>query len=184
MIGVVQRKALSAYGFDLPRGNRRLHRAHGQRETGRVCADEVVWMRRARVTMLGAFPPPVGGASLVNAAVLAELVEAGADVTSIDVSGPALAHTRSFAYHARRSVRNLRALLRARRLASPDAAFYIVPDAGLGAWYTRAHVAAVARLYGSVTLHHHSCRYIEEHDRAMAAIGSTAGADATQVFLT
>ena len=141
-------------------------------------------MSHARVTMIGAFPPPVGGAALVNAAVYDDLVAAGVEVTPIDVAGPTLGHTRNLAYHARRAARNLRGLMRARTLASRDAALYIVPDAGLGAWYTRVHMAAVAQRYGAVMIHHHSCRYIEQYDRAIAAVATAAADMATHVFLT
>jgi glycosyltransferase involved in cell wall biosynthesis len=141
-------------------------------------------MSHARVTMIGAFPPPVGGAALVNANVYDDLVAAEVDVTPIDVAGPTLGHTRNLAYHARRAVRNLRGLMRARALASRDAALYIVPDAGLGAWYTRAHMAAAAKRYGAVMIHHHSCRYIEQYDRAIAAVARVAADTATHVFLT
>jgi glycosyltransferase involved in cell wall biosynthesis len=141
-------------------------------------------MSCARVAMIGAFPPPVGGAALVNATVYDDLVAAGVRVTPIDVAGPTLNHSRNLAYHARRALRNIRGLIRARALASPDSALYIVPDAGLGAWYTRIHMDAVAQRYGAVMIHHHSCRYIEQHDRAIAAV-VRAGADiATHVFLT
>src|SRR3954453_14210175 len=106
-----------------------------------------------RVTMIGAFPPPVGGAALVNAAVYGDLVASGVDVTPIDLAGRSLAHNRGLAYHAHRAARNVRGLVRARALASRAATLYIVPDAGLGAWYTRAHMTAVARHYGAVMIH-------------------------------
>jgi glycosyltransferase involved in cell wall biosynthesis len=141
-------------------------------------------MSHARVTMIGAFPPPLGGAALVNATVYADLVAAGVDVTPIDVAGRSPAHRRNLAYHARRAVRNLRGLMRARALASRDAALYIVPDAGLGAWYTRVHMAAVAQRYGAVMIHHHSCSYVEQYDRAIAAVATVAAEMATHVFLT
>jgi glycosyltransferase involved in cell wall biosynthesis len=141
-------------------------------------------MTDAHVTMIGGFPPPVGGAAMVNAMVCDALVADGVDVTRIDVSGQRLSHSRTFAFHAHRAVRNLLGLRRARALASRDAAIYVVPDAGLGAWYTRAHMAGAARRYGAVMIHHHSCRYMEQHDRAIAAVATIAHDRATHVFLT
>src|SRR5271166_5601517 len=142
-------------------------------------------MSDAHVTMIGSFPPPVQGAAMTNAMVCDALVAAGVDVTRIDVSGPLRgAHGRSLAYHARRAARNLLGLRRARAAASRDAALYVVPDGGLGVWYTRAHMAGAARCYGAVMIHHHSCRYIEQHDRAIAAVATIASDRATHVFLT
>jgi glycosyltransferase involved in cell wall biosynthesis len=141
-------------------------------------------MSGARVTMIGSFPPPVAGAAMTNAMVSNSLVAAGVDVTRINVASSRLAHSRSVAYHARRAARNLLGLRRARATASRSAALYIVPDAGFGVWYTRAHMAGAALRYGSVMIHHHSCRYIEEHDRAIAAIVTITRDRATHVFLT
>jgi glycosyltransferase involved in cell wall biosynthesis len=141
-------------------------------------------MSGAHVTMIGSFPPPIGGAAMTNAMVCDALVAAEVNVTRINVAGPRLAHSRSLAYHARRAARNLLGLQRARAAASRDAALYVVPDAGLGAWYTRAHMAGAARCYGAVMIHHHSCRYIEQHDRAIAAVSTIACDRATHVFLT
>lgn len=121
---------------------------------------------------------------MTSAMVGDALVATGVDVTRIDVGGPLLAHSQRLAYHARRAKRNLLGLRRARAAASRDAALYVVPDAGLGVWYTRAHMAGAARCYGAVMIHHHSCRYIEQHDRAIAAVATIARDRATHVFLT
>jgi hypothetical protein len=71
-------------------------------------------MSDAHVTMIGSFPPPIGGAAMSNAMVYDALVAAGVNVTRIDVAGPRLSHSRSLAYHARRSARNLLGLRRPR----------------------------------------------------------------------
>ena len=141
-------------------------------------------MSNAHVTMIGSFPPPVQGAAITNAMVCDALAAAGVDVTRIDVAGPLRTHSRGPAYHARRATRNLLGLRRARAAASRDAALYVVPDGGLGIWYTRAHMAGAARCYGAVMIHHHSCRYIEQHDRAIGAVATIARDRATHVFLT
>lgn len=141
-------------------------------------------MSDAQVTMIGSFPPPVAGAALANAMVCDALVAAGSNVTRINVGDRRLAHGRSLAYHARRASGNLLGLRRARAAGSPDASLYVVPDAGLGAWYTCAHMAGAARCYGAVMIHHHSCRYIDQHDRAIAAVATIARDRATHVFLT
>ncbi|MEZ0359020.1 glycosyltransferase family 4 protein [Mycobacterium sp. SA01] len=141
-------------------------------------------MSGASVTMIGNFPPPLGGAAFVNESVWKSLVDAGIPVTRVNVSGPTLTHNRSLSYHARRSARNFVGLKRARAAGSLGATLYIVPDAGLGAWYTRAHIVGAAGRYGAVMIHHHSCRYIEQRDDAIAAVTTAAGQHATHVFLT
>lgn len=141
-------------------------------------------MSNARVTMIGSFPPPVQGAAMTNAMVCDALTAAGVDVTRINVAGPLRTHGRGLAYHARRATRNLLGLQRARTAGTRDGALYVVPDGGLGVWYTRAHMAGAARCYGTVMIHHHSCRYIEQHDRAIAAVATIARNRTTHVFLT
>jgi glycosyltransferase involved in cell wall biosynthesis len=45
-------------------------------------------------------------------------------------------------------------------------------------------MAGVARRYGAVVIYHHSCRYIEQYNPAIAAITRIARQRATHVFLT
>ena len=134
--------------------------------------------------MIGSFPPPIGGASMVNLLVHDALVGVGVAVTRADVSGPRLAHSRGLGYHVRRLVRNLSAARKARRASARTRTLYIVPDAGLGAWYTLGHIVVLGRRFDQIVIHHHSCRYIEEHSRPIAAIVRRTSHKATHVFLT
>ena len=63
-------------------------------------------MTNARVTMIGGFPPPVGGAALITAMICDALVTAGVDVTKVNVSGQRLSHSRNLAFHTHRASRN------------------------------------------------------------------------------
>lgn len=141
-------------------------------------------MMPRRVVMIGSFPPPVGGAALVNQMVLKALQSRGANAVPLDISGPALAHSRSFGYHAQRARANWRAGLAAYRLSGPEHMLYLVPDAGAGAWYTAALAHATADKFGQIVIHHHSCRYIEEHSRPIALLTERTRRKATHVFLT
>lgn len=134
--------------------------------------------------MVASFPPPVGGAALVNQTVLDGLRARGADVAVFDVSGPTLAHSRGVGYHLRRIVANLRAMIGAGRAGGRDDTLYLVPDAGLGAWYSWAIARAVAGRFGHLVVHHHSCRYIEEHSRPIAMLTDRFRTRTTHVFLT
>jgi glycosyltransferase involved in cell wall biosynthesis len=137
-----------------------------------------------RVVMVGSFPPPVGGAALVNQMVLDALRADDVGVTPLDISGPALAHSRSLGYHANRMRANLRAARQARRLGQPANTLYIVPDAGAGAWYTAGLIRAAEAQYGTVVIHHHSCRYIENHSRPIAMLTERTRRRAIHVFLS
>lgn len=139
---------------------------------------------KGRVAMVASFPPPVGGAALVNQTVLDGLRARGADVAVLDVSGPTLAHSRGIGYHLRRIAANLRAMVGAGRTGGRGHTLYLVPDAGLGAWYTWAIARAVAGRFGHVVVHHHSCRYIEEHSRPIAMLTDRFRDRMTHVFLT
>lgn len=134
--------------------------------------------------MVGSFPPPLGGAARVNELVRAGLMDAGVQLTALDISGPRLAHSRGPGYHLRRATRNGVALFRARGGATRNSVLYIVPDAGIGIWYTAAHILLASGGFDDVVIHHHSCRYSEEYSAAMARIVRFRPAATTHVFLT
>lgn len=141
-------------------------------------------MTGLQVVMVGSFPPPVGGAALVNQMVFDALKSRGAKATALDISGPTLAHSRSLGYHAQRARANWRAGRAAYRLAAPEHVLYVVPDAGAGAWYTAGIVRAAANKFGRIIVHHHSCRYIEDYSRPMALLTDATRSKAVHVFLT
>ncbi len=136
------------------------------------------------VVMIGSFPPPVGGAALVNQMVLDALRSRGTATMPLDVSGPALAHSRSLGYHVQRIAANLRVARQARNAAHDAGTLYIVPDAGAGAWYTAGLVGAAGDRFDRIVVHHHSCRYIEEDSRPIAWLTERTRSVATHVFLT
>lgn len=106
-----------------------------------------------------ALPPPVHGQSSVSASILASLTAAGGSVKVIDTSPGSL--KRSFAYHAKKGRAVLSAIITA--IGSPRGRFsglYTTVDAGSGALYNIALVAA-ARISGiGIFLHHHTSAYL------------------------
>ena len=62
-------------------------------------------MSGAHVTMIGSFPPPIGGAAMTNAMVCDALVAAEVNVTRINVAGPRLALMNSPGLDVRASVK-------------------------------------------------------------------------------
>ena len=134
--------------------------------------------------MVGPFPPPVGGAAKITQAVLEAVQHSGSRVTSLDTSGAHLSHTRSPTYHARRMLRTLAVLVSLITLSARKRVFYVVPDGGKGVWYTAAYVRVSSLRCRRIVLHHHSCRYIEQHDKAMQLITRWTQGLAEHVFLT
>ena len=141
-------------------------------------------VRRAGVTMMGPFPPPLGGSAKITELIFESLSAANVDVTKIDLSANNLSHRRNIAYHLQRLTRNVSGLLRSRQRAERGSTLYIVPDGGDGAWYTLAHVRAAGGGYGKSVLHHHSCRYVETHSRPVDMLTRSYHEKATHVFLT
>lgn len=135
------------------------------------------------VVMVGPFPPPLGGASKITAAIRSGLEAMGAPVTTVDTSGPALSHRRSARYHFARLRRNVCGAARAARSAGRARTAYLVPDGGTGLWYTVLHALATRR-FEHVFVHHHTYRYVDEDTPAMRAVIRLLGPRATHVFLT
>lgn len=128
-------------------------------------------------------PPPLGGASKVSAAISETLTHAGAQLRVVDTSSEHLGHQRSLHYHVRRMRRIGRGLIRvltSRRVSST----YIVPDAGLGAWYSLAFALLSSLRSPKWYFHHHSCAYIERKTLPMTLMVKLTGARAIHIFLT
>lgn len=134
--------------------------------------------------MLGAFPPPVGGAARNNAMLFDSMRAGGADVRKIDISASKLNHSRDLSFHTERISRNLAGLAKAVRLRNKQAALYLVPDGGAGAWYSLGHVRAAASGYGRIILHHHTFRYIDRPSRPVELIVKALPERTTHVFLS
>jgi glycosyltransferase involved in cell wall biosynthesis len=135
-----------------------------------------------RVVMIGAFPPPVGGAAKNNQLIFESLKSQGVEVVKLDTAASSLSHRREVSFHAQRIRRNFAALLRARR--DSGSTLYSVPDGGAGAWYTLSQLRAAGHKYRRIVLHHRSFNYIDNHSRPMALIAATYPRKTTHVFLS
>lgn len=134
--------------------------------------------------MMGAFPPPVGGAAKINGLVHDALLDGGTAVTKIDLASRRLAHNRSIAYHLRRLIRNTAGAISARRHGARGSLLYLVPDGGAGAWYSLAHVKLAGAVYDRIVIHHHTCRYIAHDSRPLAMLTAAHRDKAIHVFLS
>ncbi len=125
------------------------------------------------VLLVGTFPPPIDGMSVVNVALAEALKARGAPVILVDPSAKGLA---GMAYHARRLAAHLLALLVALGPGGVGAGTLCHGvNAGLAMPYTLA-LAAVARLVGMrIVLYYHSSKYLRRRARLLAAIVRIAG---------
>jgi glycosyltransferase involved in cell wall biosynthesis len=130
------------------------------------------------ILMIGPFPPPVHGASLVTLR-LAERLRVHMPVVCCDISPGA---ARGLSYHLTRAWRVLKAAYAV--LASPQGAtVYLSAAGGSGLVYT-AFLAGVARLIGRrVVIHHHSFAYINQRSGLMALVAAFAGPRALHLAL-
>ncbi|MGK2925644.1 MAG: glycosyltransferase family 4 protein [Lysobacterales bacterium] len=133
--------------------------------------------------MVGAFPPPVHGMAMVNAAVRDALQQAGVTPTVIDLAAPSL--DRSLAVRLGRLPRVLRGLGRlAGQRALRDGTLYMSVSGGVGQVYELAFLL-LARLRGMrVFLHHHSFAYLDRPGMLTRALVRAAGDDAVHIVLS
>jgi len=133
-----------------------------------------------RITVIGAMPPPYGGAAK-NTAIIADALERkGVDVVRLDtaVKGSVL-HQRGLRYHLNRLslfCRNMTRLVGC-KLA------YMVPDGGLGLLYTLGYVIHL-RVWGArFYFHHRNYSHINRPNAIMRTILLLSNRRATHIFL-
>lgn len=138
---------------------------------------------RAKVIMAGTFPPPLHGMAAVNDAVRQRLVEAGADLSTMDTAAPSL-HRGLLPRLGRlpRVLGGLFGLLRMRGLR--EQTFYISVSGGLGQAYDLLFVL-LARIRGMrVFLHHHCYAYLDKPTLMTALLMRIAGTNALHIALS
>lgn len=138
---------------------------------------------RAKVVLVGVFPPPVHGAALVNAAVGELLARSNMAMVPLDVSPRSLG--RGFPERLSRAPRVLTALARFSRLCLLRRvdALYLGMSGSIGQLYDLAFVA-IARVFGCrICLHHHSFSYIDQHRWYSNWLFALAGSNASHVIL-
>jgi len=133
------------------------------------------------ITFLGAFPPPVTGASKNNQILLDDLQAAGALVRKLDVSADRTSHSRNFFYHLQRLVANTIATLKL--LWHGGNTLYTVPDGGWGLAYNSVQIAVARLRFNRVIFHHRVYSYIIARSWIMALIVMLTRSRSTHVFL-
>lgn len=136
-----------------------------------------------KVSMIGAFPPPIHGMAVVNAAVRKCLLAEGANPLVINLAAPNL--DRRLRVRLLRLPRILLGLIRlscARGLR--NSVLYMSVSAGLGQVY-EVLLICVVRLQGMrVFLHHHSFAYLIAQRRVTTWLIRIAGTKATHIVLS
>ncbi len=137
--------------------------------------------------LLGTLPPPVTGASANTALVLEDMKAKGLDPVAINTttaSGTALDRSISYHFHRIRRFLSSAARLRSATRKRGAARLYIVPDGGLGLWYTVGYARAARSRFQRVVMHHHTFQYIRTPSRAMRIVCALLNGKLTHVFLS
>jgi len=146
-----------------------------------VTADGKSAGRRADILIVGPFPPPVHGYSIVTAFV-AERLAAVANVETVNIAPDSLVRDRR--YHAQRIRRAVRSLWRLIAARHHCRRLYFAIAGGAGIVYDLP-LALVARLLGySIHIHHHSFSYINRWNRWTALLVAIAGRATTHICLS
>lgn len=138
----------------------------------------------SHVAMVGAFPPPVGGAAKNNALIFGLLQKMKVPVRKLDVSGGSLSHHRTIKFHIRRLRQNISASINLLCKLPRGSTAYIVPDGGFGVWYSLMHGLATLVRCDRIFIHHRTFLYVNHRVRAMKMMTSILGERATHIFLS
>jgi hypothetical protein len=119
---------------------------------------------KPRVLVLGPFPPPLHGASLITQAFTAKLEE----ITPVEVYPlePTHARTSAMRYLLSRITRHLTAIVGLLRHRGQAHTVYISLPGGLGVLYLLPLVLVARVLSYRLVFHHHSFAYLNEPSRS------------------
>jgi glycosyltransferase involved in cell wall biosynthesis len=145
-----------------------------------VKTDSAMNKKEKKIVMVGAFPPPVRGMPVVNAAVRNLLQNSGAQLVIINLAAPSV--SRSMMSRIVRCLRVLSGLGRfigARRLRGH--VLYLSVSGGWGQVY-EILFSILGRLHRMrLFLHHHSFAYLNGRKRLMTYLTHIAGSEATHI---
>ncbi len=133
-----------------------------------------------QVVMIGPFPPPTHGMSLINERMHQLLMEEGADVERVDTAAPSL--ERGVIERMRRLVKVPRAL--AKLCSSRADSVYISVSGGLGQVYEILYVIAARIRSANIYLHHHCYSYIDHKTLLIRVLIACSGRRALHIALS
>lgn len=140
-------------------------------------------MKRPKIVMIGAFPPPIYGMSLINKAVYDCLLSVGAKVMVIDVSANSLDRRVSRRLtRLPKIISALTALICMQNIHK--AILYLSVSGGFGQLY-EIFITLLARLRGmNIVLHHHNYTYLNIRSRYTDFLLHAAGSSAIHLVLS
>lgn len=137
----------------------------------------------ASITMIGPFPPPLHGASAVNAAVRDSLLNRPIQLRWFNLSP--FGASRSLVSRVSRLPRIFIGLTRlAWQWPRLGQSLYMSLSGGPGLLYETAFLCLARLQRRQVTLHHHSYAYLDRSNRLAACLFRLAGPSATHVVLS
>jgi glycosyltransferase involved in cell wall biosynthesis len=132
--------------------------------------------------MVGAFPPPIHGMSVVNGAVYEQLERMGIPLVEIDIAAPSL--DRSLSTRLARLPNAFRGMLRFGIRARRGETLYMSVSGGFGQLY-EVMFLLLARLHGMrIFLHYHSYTYLGKSKTITKLLVSVAGLRSTHIVLS
>jgi glycosyltransferase involved in cell wall biosynthesis len=142
-----------------------------------------VTAEKPKIILIGTFPPPTHGMSVVNRAILDQLKSMGATPVVIDVSTPNLGSC--ILLRLCRTLKVFFAMVRfASMLGLRDAKLYMSVSGGLGQIY-EIYFAMMARLSGmKLFMHHHSFAYLYKRKLYTQILINVAGSSCVHVTLS
>lgn len=135
------------------------------------------------VIMVGAFPPPVHGMALINAAVLSKFRAAGIQPLVLDVAADDL--NRSFFARLSRFPKVLRNLFLLSKInAAGQLCLYMSVSGGMGQLYEFMFVMIARVRNMRVFLHHHSYSYLNRYSLLTHLLACSSGRSANHILLS
>ncbi len=134
--------------------------------------------------VLGALPPPMGGAAK-NTKIIADEVSAITRTIVLNTSVGSFAHDRTFLYHVKRVLKTLECSARIIfNSLHKEKVIYIVPDGGLGLLYT-AFYSCISLLFRfKIIYHHRTFLYIDRKNVLMKFCCKLLGDKLSHIFLS
>lgn len=137
---------------------------------------------KGRPVLIGAFPPPVHGMAVVNAAIRDALIARSSAPIWLDIAGRSL--KRGVLSQIRRLPRVIRSLCRFALIRGGKGAVYMSVSGGAGQIYEVLFLA-VCRLKGATPyLHHHSYAYLDKPKWLTKLLMLLAGRRACHIVLS
>ena len=133
--------------------------------------------------MISAFPPPVTGAAK-NSEIIYKELSKSTSVFKINTSVGVISHERNFVYHLKRLkqlIENCFILMR--KICIKKSRVYIVPDGGLGLFYTLIYTNICSIFNAEMVFHYRNYSYIDKKSKILSLCLMLAKNRITHIFL-